>query len=132
MIQLEAIGLVVADIPKSVGFYGLLGVPHPEDMEGPHVESNLLNGVRLMWDSVESMIQNHPGWTKPVGQQIALAFLCGSPGEVDATHDAVVGAGFASAAAPWDAFWGQRYAQVTDPDGNSVDIFAWLPHGSQS
>jgi len=28
--------------------------------------------------------------------------------------------------APWDAFWGQRYAQVLDPDGNSVDLFAPL------
>ena len=27
---------------------------------------------------------------------------------------------------PFDAFWGQRYAQVKDPDGNPVDIFAWV------
>jgi uncharacterized glyoxalase superfamily protein PhnB len=27
---------------------------------------------------------------------------------------------------PWDADWGQRYAQVKDPDGNSVDLFAAL------
>ena len=25
---------------------------------------------------------------------------------------------------PWDAFWGQRYAVVHDPDGNAVDLFA--------
>jgi uncharacterized glyoxalase superfamily protein PhnB len=25
-----------------------------------------------------------------------------------------------------DAFWGQRYATVLDPDGNSVDLFASL------
>ncbi len=24
---------------------------------------------------------------------------------------------------PWDAFWGQRYAQALDPDGNTVDLF---------
>ena len=28
---------------------------------------------------------------------------------------------------PWDAFWGQRYAIVTDPDGNHVELFAPLP-----
>lgn len=28
--------------------------------------------------------------------------------------------------APWDAFWGQRYAVVVDPDGNLVDLFADL------
>ncbi len=27
---------------------------------------------------------------------------------------------------PWDAFWGQRYAQAKDPDGNVVDLFAPL------
>ena len=27
---------------------------------------------------------------------------------------------------PWDAFWGQRYAQVRDPDGNPVDLYAPL------
>ena len=29
--------------------------------------------------------------------------------------------------APWDAFWGHRYAVVRDPDGNDVDLFAALP-----
>ncbi len=28
---------------------------------------------------------------------------------------------------PFDAFWGQRYASVRDPDGNAVDLFAALP-----
>ena len=28
--------------------------------------------------------------------------------------------------APWDAFWGQRYAVVLDPDGNVVNLFAPL------
>ncbi|MFL6036949.1 MAG: glyoxalase, partial [Gaiellaceae bacterium] len=27
---------------------------------------------------------------------------------------------------PFDAFWGQRYATVVDPDGNAVDLFAPL------
>jgi catechol 2,3-dioxygenase-like lactoylglutathione lyase family enzyme len=27
---------------------------------------------------------------------------------------------------PYDAFWGQRYANVADPDGNAVDLFAPL------
>ncbi len=26
----------------------------------------------------------------------------------------------------WDAFWGQRYAILHDPDGNGVDLFAPL------
>jgi len=27
---------------------------------------------------------------------------------------------------PWDAFWGQRYALVEDPDGAHVSIFCPL------
>jgi hypothetical protein len=27
---------------------------------------------------------------------------------------------------PWDAFWGQRYAIVLDPDGNHVELSAPL------
>ena len=27
---------------------------------------------------------------------------------------------------PWDAFWGQRYATVHDPDGNAIELFADL------
>ena len=80
-----------------------------------------------MFDS-ESLIQQiSPDWQKPVGQGMTLAFLCESPADVDATYANVIAAGFAGGKEPWDAFWGQRYAQVVDPDGNSVDLFAPLP-----
>ena len=49
-------------------------------------------------------------------------------GDVDATHARVVAAGFRSKKEPYDAFWGQRYAQVIDPDDNAVDLFAPLPN----
>jgi uncharacterized glyoxalase superfamily protein PhnB len=80
-----------------------------------------------MWDTVEMVKELDPQWTEPRGQRIALAFECASPAEVDATHKRVVAVGFASKKDPWDAFWGQRYAQVVDPDGNGVDLFAQLP-----
>ena len=32
--------------------------------------------------------------------------------------------------APFDAFWGMRYATVHDPDGTGVDLFAPLPGGA--
>jgi uncharacterized glyoxalase superfamily protein PhnB len=37
-----------------------------------------------------------------------------------------VAAGYHSELEPFDAFWGQRYATVLDPDGNGVDLFAPL------
>ncbi len=42
------------------------------------------------------------------------------------SHEQIVAAGFRSKDAPYDAFWGQRYATVLDPDDNPVDLFAQL------
>ena len=60
------------------------------------------------------------------GNQLALAFECASPSEVDETHERVVSARFHGEQEPWDAFRGQRYAQLRDPDGVGVDLYATL------
>ena len=39
----------------------------------------------------------------------------------------LTGAGYRGHRIPFDAFWGQRYATVLDPDGVGVDLFAWRP-----
>ena len=122
MPALDAIGIVTANTAESLRFYALLGV-HPEDASGDHVEATLPNGLRLMWDTEELIRRLEPEWQPPTGQRVSLAFLCES---VDDTFATVTGAGFESAAEPWDAFWGQRYAQVLDPDGNQVSLFAPL------
>ena len=76
---------------------------------------------------VDLIRQLDPDWVPPVGHRMGLAFECASPAEVDAAHRRLVDAGFASKKEPWDAFWGQRYAQLVDPDDNVVDLFAQLP-----
>ncbi len=125
--RLDAIGIVTSDMAASCRFYALLGVPVGEPPDGEdHFEATLASGIRLMWDSVELMRQLDPDWQQPTGHPLGLAFHCGSAAGVDGTHAAVIEAGFASKSEPWDAFWGQRYAQVVDPDGNTVDLFAPL------
>ena len=126
MPALAAIGIVTKDMARSVGFYRLLGVS-VGDPDGDHLDATLRSGVRLMWDKVELIKKLDPEWREPVGHRMALAFECASPAEVDRVHDRVTAAGFRSKKEPWDAFWGQRYAQVIDPDGNVVDLFAALP-----
>lgn len=123
--ELAAIGIVTARIDDSVRFYRLLGVDVP-DPSGDHLDATLPSGVRLMWDTVELIKSIDPDWVEPAGQRMTLAFECADPAEVDAVHQRVVEAGFESKKEPWDAFWGQRYAQVYDPDGNAVDLFAPL------
>ena len=128
MPHLGAIGIVSRDLGTSIRFYRLLGVDFPAP-DGDHVEANLPGGLRLMLDSIELIKKLDPVWTEPAGHRMGLAFECGSPGEVDSVHARMTAAGHASKTAPWDAFWGQRYAQVIDPDGNVVDLFAALPAG---
>ncbi len=46
--------------------------------------------------------------------------------KIDAVAQKIADAGFTVTKKPWDAFWGQRYAVVCDPDGYMVDLFAEL------
>jgi uncharacterized glyoxalase superfamily protein PhnB len=124
-----AIGVVVSDLPRAIGFYSLVGLEFPADYDASHghVEAPLPGGMRFMLDSEETIKSFDPEWTAPVGgHRVAVAFECGSPADVDSTYAELVGAGGEGHREPWDAFWGQRYAQVRDPDGNVVDLFAPL------
>ncbi|MBO0829034.1 MAG: VOC family protein [Streptosporangiales bacterium] len=121
--------LVVADMAASLAFYRRLGIDVPADADGqPHVDAELPGGMRIAWDTVETVRSFDPDWTPPRGgHAMALAFACDDPGDVDRTHAELVDAGYRSHKDPWDAFWGMRYAVVHDPDGNPVDLFAPLP-----
>jgi catechol 2,3-dioxygenase-like lactoylglutathione lyase family enzyme len=126
MPQLNALGVVTSDMARSIAFYRLLGLDVPETPDEGHVDTFLPNGVRFMLDSEETVRSFRPDWTRETGNQIALALECGSPAEVDDVYAQVVSAGFDGEKPPWDAFWGQRYAQVLDPDHNVIDLFAPL------
>ena len=126
-IQLDMIGLTVRDMGAALRFYRRLGLAVPEGAEKEdHVEVITPNGYRVAWDTVAMMKGLYPDWTEPAGQRIGLAFKCGSPAEVDAIYTDLMAAGCQSRREPWDAFWGQRYAVVLDPDGNGVDLPAPL------
>jgi len=126
-IQFDFVGIVVSNMPAALRFYRMLGLTIGDSMDAEdHVDIVTAKGYRLAWDT-ETLIKSlDPGWVKPVGHRVALGFNCGSPAEVDATYEKLVAAGYESRRAPWDAFWGQRYALVSDPDGNAVDLFAAL------
>src|SRR5512141_3406315 len=124
MPQLNAIGIGVSDMAQSIRFYRLLGVEVPETPEEGHVDTFLPNGVRFMLDTEETVTSFRPDWTRATGNQIGIAFECASAAEVDEIYGRLVDAGFHGEKEPWDAFWGQRYAQVQDPDGVGVDLYA--------
>jgi catechol 2,3-dioxygenase-like lactoylglutathione lyase family enzyme len=126
--RLDLVGIVVADMARSLAFYRELGLDVPPEADAEHhVETTLPGGLRLAWDT-ESVIRAFvPEWEPTPGAgRIGLAFLCDSAAEVDATYARMVSLGYEGHKEPWDAFWGQRYAVLHDPDGNGVDLFAPL------
>jgi uncharacterized glyoxalase superfamily protein PhnB len=125
--RFDAIGLIVSNLTASIAFYRRLGIDLPVQAEHGHVDATLPGGMRLMMDTVEVVRSFDPGWTQPSGShRIGLAFLCESPIEVDTLYKSLIDEGVEVHKEPWDAFWGQRYAQIKDPDGNVVDLFAPL------
>ncbi|ONI79785.1 glyoxalase [Actinosynnema sp. ALI-1.44] len=126
-VRLNAFSIVTADMGRSLAFYRLLGldIPASADSEG-HVEVTLPGGLRLLWDSEETIRSFHPDWSRRGSDGMAMAFEADSPADVDKVYAQLVDAGYHGELEPWDAFWGQRYAMVLDPDGNGVDLFAAL------
>ncbi|MBT2405074.1 MULTISPECIES: VOC family protein [unclassified Streptomyces] len=124
--RLDMIGLVVSDMAASLAFYRRLGLDIPAEADAqPHVEAALPGGLRIAWDTEETVRSFDPSWTRPSGGgRCELAFLCDSPAEVDAVYAELTEAGYPGHLKPWDAFWGQRYAVVLDPDGGGVSLFA--------
>lgn len=125
MAKPDMIGMVVDDMAATLKFYRLLGLDIPAGAESEgHIEVHA-NGYRIAWDTLAIIKSFSPDWVAPTGgQRMSMAFKCASPGEVDDLYTQVMAAGYLGHKAPWDAFWGQRYAQVIDPDGNVVDLFA--------
>ena len=126
-VQPDMIGIVVHDMAASLRFYRLLGLDIPAGKDGEdYVDVTTPNGYRISWNTVKMVRELEPDWVEPVGHRIELAFKCDSAAEVDATYARLVQEGYRGHKEPWDAFWGQRYAIVNDPDGNHISLFAGL------
>jgi len=124
---LDLVGIVTRDMRASQAFYRRLGLEAPEGSENePHAEAATPGGLRVAWDTAELIGQIYPDYAAPSGGHgISLAFLLPAPTAVDEKYAELAALGHGRKE-PWDAPWGQRYAVVTDPDGNHVDLFAPL------
>ena len=127
--ELDFFGIVVSDMARSVAFYRRLGLEFPEGAENEqHVEAPLRGGMRYALDTEEVMRSFDPEWTRPSGgHATGGAFRCESPAELDRVYAELLDAGARPHKEPWDAFWGHRYAQLADPDGTVIDLYAPLP-----
>ncbi|WP_439656017.1 VOC family protein [Lentzea sp. HUAS TT2] len=119
------IGLVVADMAAAAAFYERLGLKFGDE-DDDHRECEL-GAVKLTLDTEAAVSSFTPGWTRATGSpRVSLSFQVDSPAAVDELVGELAAAGAVVTRPPWDAFWGQRYASLSDPDGNEVDLYATL------
>lgn len=109
------------DMSKTVDFYGRLGL---ELTGGEHfARATLPNGQSFEFGSAALSRAYDPGWREPSGASAnALQFRLVSRQAVDDLFAEFTRAGYHGHLAPIDAYWGCRYAEVDDPNGNIVGL----------
>lgn len=128
-VVLNTISIVVSDMGKSLEFYRRLGVDIPEDSVwfkdgvGHHVTVKQPNGMNLDFDSAAMTKAYDPEWKPGIGGN-AIIFHTSTREAVDELYGDMTSAGYAGHLAPFDAFWGARYAIINDPDGNHVGLMS--------
>ena len=126
--RLDQINLVVGDVAASRAFYGRLGLDfgdaHDPVWSDHHVSAHHTDeaAIDVDLDSVSFVDKWNHGW--PGGTGAVLGFKVESRQAVDDLVGALAAEGVTVQQEPYDAFWGARYAVVSDPDGNGVGIMS--------
>jgi predicted lactoylglutathione lyase len=127
-IQLAMVGLVVADMRRSLEFYRRVGLDIPPDEdEKRFVMHRMPSGVRIFFDTVFFPDNDPARRPAPRGSyNISLEFYAGSRDDVDRLYAELTGFGYVGRRPPWKSA-GPYAAIVEDPDGNPILITAEDP-----
>jgi uncharacterized glyoxalase superfamily protein PhnB len=120
----DQINLVVSDMAATVTFYRLLGITIPEtdpEWQGHHRTAEIAGGLDVDFDSDVFARHWNRGWS---GGRVVIGFKVDNRERVDELYHELTQAGYPGQQAPYDAFWGARYAVLEDPDGNPVGIMS--------
>ncbi len=123
---LDQVNLVVRDMPAMVVFYRRLGVgidDPPAPWAPHHRTASTAEGFDLELDSQAFAATWNEGWRRDDAGPV-IGFRLPTRDGVDQTYADLTGAGYRGQQAPYDAFWGARFAVVEDPDGNSVGLMS--------
>jgi catechol 2,3-dioxygenase-like lactoylglutathione lyase family enzyme len=128
---IDQINLVVGDIDATVAFYRRLGLSivdsgadWPSGSGARHVEVATDGGMSLEFDNVKGASTWHGGVRESAAPTAVIGFSLASRDAVDAAYAELTAAGAVGRQAPYDAFWGARYAVVAGPDGNDIGLMS--------
>ena len=131
--KLVQLNLLVEDMAASLDFYRRLGVTAADEEGEPHVELSLPGGLGLELDTMESVRLWHAGVrADPASGRVVIGFSLPSRDAVDTAYAELTAAGYQGRQAPFDAFWGGRYAIVADPSGNDVALMSPIDESMRS
>ncbi len=133
--KLNQLNIVSGNLSASLEFYRLLGVEIPQESvwetaTGTHHASAKAraNEETLDFDIDSTAFAQiwNSGWKgrDDLKGRVVLGFRLPSREYVDEVYDSLTGAGYTGLQAPYDAFWGARYAVIEDPDGIAVGLMS--------
>jgi predicted lactoylglutathione lyase len=135
-INLDQLNLVVRDVEASRTFYSRLGLDFGTERDPVwakhHVGAQHGEGaaIDVDLDSTSFVEKWDAGW--PGGTGVVLGFKVDAREEVDELVDSLRAVGVPVQQEPFDAFWGARYAVLSDPDGNGVGIMSPIDPSTRS
>lgn len=121
--KLSQVNPAVRGMEAMADFYTRLGLPlaarHPA-WAAHHRSATSDEAPDIELDSVAFTSRWNEGWNGSSG--VVLGFELPTRADVDRLYSELVAAGAVTQQPPYDAFWGARFAVVTDPDGNAVAL----------
>jgi uncharacterized glyoxalase superfamily protein PhnB len=133
---LDQINVVSRDVSASIAFYRRLGVDIPDNNvwrtpTGIHhvnaaEQPSASVAIHLDLDSEAFAQIWNTGWKgrSDLGGRAVVGFKLPTRAAVDELYNAMTAAGHRGLQAPYDAFWGARYAMIEDPDGIAVGLMS--------
>ena len=124
---LKQLNIVCKDFEATLAFYRRLGLAIPEGVAHDgirHAEVTLSSGLTLEFDNRTLASIYNASWRGTGGSSTLIGFSLPNREAVDRLYAELTAAGYAARQAPYDAFWGARYAIIADPNGNDVGLMS--------